>query len=96
MELDELLKQADFVCLQVPLTPQTRGMIGHGQLAKMKKTAILINASHGPTVDETALIEALENGTIRATGLDVFEHEPVSADSPLLKMKNVVALPHIG
>jgi glyoxylate/hydroxypyruvate/2-ketogluconate reductase len=94
--LDELLAQSDFVCLQVPLTPETRGMIGRDQLAKMKKSAILINASRGPTVDENALIDALNNGTIRAAGLDVFEQEPVSADSPLLKMKNVVALPHIG
>jgi glyoxylate/hydroxypyruvate/2-ketogluconate reductase len=96
VELDELLAQSDFVCLQVPLTPETRGMIGREQLAKMKKSAILINASRGPTVDENALIDALQNGTIRAAGLDVFEQEPVSADSPLLKMKNVVALPHIG
>jgi glyoxylate/hydroxypyruvate/2-ketogluconate reductase len=96
VELDELLAQADFVCLQVPLTDETRGMIGRAQLAKMKPSAILINASRGPTVDEDALIEALRNGTIRAAGLDVFEHEPLSADSPLLAMKNVVALPHIG
>jgi gluconate 2-dehydrogenase len=62
----------------------------------MKPNAILINASRGPTVDEHALIEALKNGTIRGAGLDVFEHEPLPADSPLLAMKNVVALPHIG
>ncbi len=96
VELDELLAQADFVCLQVPLTEETRGMIGKAQLEKMKKTAILTNASSGPTVDESALIEALKNGTILTAGLDVFEHEPLPADSPLLKMNNVVALPHIG
>jgi glyoxylate/hydroxypyruvate/2-ketogluconate reductase len=96
VELDALLAQSDFVCLQVPLTSETRGMIGKPQLAKMKKSAILINASRGPTVDEAALIEALENGTILAAGLDVFEQEPLPANSPLLKMKNVVALPHIG
>jgi glyoxylate/hydroxypyruvate/2-ketogluconate reductase len=96
VELDDLLAQSDFVCLQVPLTPQTRGLIGANELKKMKRSAILINASRGPTVDEHALIDALQSGTIRAAGLDVFEHEPLAADSPLLKMDNVVALPHIG
>ncbi|WP_277184563.1 D-glycerate dehydrogenase [Caballeronia sp. BR00000012568055] len=96
VELDELLERSDFVCLQVPLTPETRGMIGANELKKMKRSAILINASRGPTVDEAALIDALQNDTIRAAGLDVFEHEPLAADSPLLKLKNVVALPHIG
>jgi glyoxylate/hydroxypyruvate/2-ketogluconate reductase len=96
VELDALLERSDFVCLQVPLTPETRGMIGANELKKMKRSAILINASRGPTVDEAALIDALQNDTIRAAGLDVFEHEPLAADSPLLKLKNVVALPHIG
>jgi gluconate 2-dehydrogenase len=96
VELDELLAQSDFVCLQVPLTPETRGLIGANELQKMKRSAILINASRGPTVDENALIDALKNGTIRGAGLDVFEQEPLPADSPLLAMKNVVALPHIG
>ena len=62
----------------------------------MKKSAVLINASRGAIVDESALIEALRNGTIRGAGLDVFEKEPLPADSPLLQMANVVALPHIG
>jgi gluconate 2-dehydrogenase len=96
VELDELLAKSDFVCLQVPLSPETRGIIGADELKQMKKSAILINASRGPTVDEPALIEALKNGTIRGAGLDVFETEPLPADSPLLTMKNVVALPHIG
>lgn len=96
VSLDELLAQSDFVCLQVPLTPETRGLIGANELKKMKRSAILINASRGPTVDEAALIDALQNGTIRAAGLDVFEKEPLAANSPLLAMKNVVALPHIG
>ncbi len=96
VELDELLASSDFVLLQVPLTPETRNLIGAAELSKMKRSAILINASRGPTVDEPALIEALKNGTIRAAGLDVFVEEPLPADSPLLKMKNVVALPHIG
>ncbi|BAN23279.1 2-hydroxyacid dehydrogenase [Caballeronia insecticola] len=96
VELDDLLAQSDFVCLQVPLTAATRGIIGANELRKMKQSAILINASRGPTVDEAALIEALKNGTIRGAGLDVFEQEPLPADSPLLAMHNVVALPHIG
>ncbi|WP_109480678.1 D-glycerate dehydrogenase [Paraburkholderia sp. C35] len=96
VELDELLATSDFVCLQVPLTPETRHMIGANELRKMKKSAILINASRGQTVDEPALIEALQAGTIHGAGLDVFDKEPVDPNSPLLKMKNVVALPHIG
>ncbi|MBP0589845.1 D-glycerate dehydrogenase [Paraburkholderia sp. LEh10] len=96
VELDELLATSDFVCLQVPLTPQTRHLIGASELRKMKKSAILINASRGQTVDENALIEALRAGTIHGAGLDVFDREPLDASSPLLTMKNVVALPHIG
>jgi len=96
VELDELLATSDFVCLQVPLTPETRHMIGAKELRKMKKSAILINASRGQTVDENALIEALQAGTIHGAGLDVFDKEPVDSNSPLLTMKNVVALPHIG
>ncbi|EUC18060.1 2-hydroxyacid dehydrogenase [Paraburkholderia hospita] len=96
VELDELLASSDFVCLQVPLTPETHHMIGANELRKMKRSAILINASRGQTVDENALIEALQTGTIHGAGLDVFDTEPVDPNSPLLKMKNVVALPHIG
>ncbi|AXE98255.1 2-hydroxyacid dehydrogenase [Paraburkholderia hospita] len=96
VELDELLASSDFVCLQVPLTPETHHMIGANELRKMKRSAILINASRGQTVDENVLIEALQTGTIHGAGLDVFDTEPVDPNSPLLKMKNVVALPHIG
>jgi len=96
VELAELLASADFVCLQVPLTPETQHLIGAAELHAMKKSAILINASRGATVDEAALIEALRNGTIHAAGLDVFETEPLPVDSPLLSLPNVVALPHIG
>ncbi|MEM5439831.1 D-glycerate dehydrogenase [Paraburkholderia diazotrophica] len=96
VELDELLATSDFVCLQVPLTPETRHMIGANELRKMKKSAILINASRGQTVDENALVEALQAGTIHGAALDVFDKEPLDANSPLLKMNNVVALPHIG
>lgn len=96
VELAELLASSDFVCLQVPLTPETHHLIGAAELRAMKKSAILINASRGATVDEAALIEALQAGTIHGAGLDVFETEPLPADSPLLSLSNVVALPHIG
>lgn len=95
-ELDDLLTKSDFVCIILPLSEQTHHMIGGGQLAKMKSSAFLINAGRGPVVDEAALISALENGVIGGAGLDVYEREPLAANSPLLAMPNVVPLPHIG
>ncbi|MGC8340111.1 glyoxylate/hydroxypyruvate reductase GhrB [Cronobacter sakazakii] len=95
-DLDTLLAESDFVCVILPLTDETHHMIGAEQFRKMKKSAIFINAGRGPVVDENALIDALKSGEIHAAGLDVFEQEPLSKDSPLLTMKNVVALPHIG
>ena len=93
--LDELLAQADFVVLQVPYSPATHHLIGAQQLARMKPTAILINAARGGIVDDAALIDALKRGTIHAAGLDVFENEP-SFDPGFLGLKNVVLAPHIG
>lgn len=95
-DLDTLLKESDFLCIILPLTEQTRHLIGRDELAKMKSSAILINAGRGPVVDEQALIRALQDGTIHAAGLDVFEQEPLPASSGLLKLQNVVAVPHIG
>lgn len=95
-DLETLLKESDFVCISLPLTEQTHHMIGADQLKLMKPDAILINAGRGPVVDESALIAALKAGTLHAAGLDVFEQEPVAADSELLKLPNVVTLPHIG
>jgi len=95
-ELNTLLEEADFVCLILPLTEETHHLFGAEQFARMKSSAIFINAGRGPVVDEQALIAALQNGEIHAAGLDVFEKEPLSVDSPLLKLPNVVALPHIG
>ncbi len=94
--LEELLKQSDFVCLMTPLTPETEKLIGKREFEQMKESAIFINASRGKTVDEEALIQALQKGEILAAGLDVFDPEPVQKDNPLLSMKNVVTLPHIG
>ena len=94
-ELDELLKEADFVCLVVPLSAATEGLIGARELGLMKSSAILINLARGPVIDEPALIEALRQGQIRGAGLDVYTREPLEA-SPLFELPNVVTLPHIG
>jgi glyoxylate/hydroxypyruvate/2-ketogluconate reductase len=94
--MEDLLKQSDFVCLMTPLTPQTEKMMGKREFELMKETAIFINGSRGKTVDEDALIHALQTGEILAAGPDVFVQEPVKLDNPLLSMKNAVTLPHIG
>ena len=94
--LDELLQQADFICLTLPLTAQTEGLIGAEQFALMRRESIFINISRGKVVDEAALINALQQGQIRGAGLDVFEREPLELTSPLLQLDNVVATPHIG
>ncbi|WP_024548410.1 glyoxylate/hydroxypyruvate reductase GhrB [Siccibacter turicensis] len=95
-DIDTLLAESDFVCVVLPLTDETRHMIGKAQFERMKNSAIFINAGRGPVVDEQALIAALQSGEIYAAGLDVFEQEPLPTDSPLLTLPNVVALPHIG
>jgi glyoxylate/hydroxypyruvate/2-ketogluconate reductase len=94
--LEELLKKSDFVCLMTPLNPQTEKLMGRREFELMKVSSIFINASRGKTVDEEALIYALQTGQILGAGLDVFVEEPVNLDNPLLSMKNVVTLPHIG
>ncbi|WP_088103906.1 2-hydroxyacid dehydrogenase [Halalkalibacter urbisdiaboli] len=94
--LDELLERSDFIVLLAPSTPDTYRMIGKEQFAKMKKTAVFINTSRGTNVDEAELYEALVNQEIYAAGLDVFENEPITSKHPLLKLKNVTAVPHIG
>lgn len=95
-ELHDLLRYSDFVCILVPYTSETAGMIGEKELSLMKSSAILINTSRGGIVDELALYNALVNKTIWAAGLDVFKEEPVSIDHPLLTLPNLMALPHIG
>ena len=95
MTLDDLLRQSDFVVLQVPYSPETHHMIGKARLAMMKPTAVLINSTRGGVVDDAALIEALKSGTIRAAGLDVFENEP-ALNPGFLELDNVGLTPHIG
>jgi glyoxylate reductase len=92
---DQLLRESDFVSLHVPLLDSTRKLIGEPQLKMMKKTAILVNTSRGPVVDEGALAKALAEGWIRGAGLDVFEREPL-VHPDLLKLDNVVVAPHIA
>jgi glyoxylate reductase len=95
-ELDALLSDSDFVSLHVPLTDSTRHMIGQRELGLMKPTAVLVNTARGPVVDQDALYEVLAKRRIAAAGLDVFEREPIEADSPLLTLDNVVLTPHIA
>lgn len=94
--LEELLRLSDIVSLHVPLTPETRGLIGAKTLSLMKPSAVLINTARGGVVDEPALIEALQNKTIASAGLDVFAKEPPDRDNPLFGMDNVVVTPHNG
>ncbi|MBH77924.1 MAG: hydroxyacid dehydrogenase [Dehalococcoidia bacterium] len=92
--LEELLRRSDYVSVHTPLNAETRHLIGAAELAAMKPTAYLINTSRGPVVDEEALIEALDGRQIAGAGLDVFEREPLSTESPLARMENVVLMPH--
>ena len=95
--LEELLRSSDIITIHVPLTPETRHMIGRREIAMMKDGAILINTSRGGVVDEKALLEALRSGKLAGAALDVFEAEPPSGTSlELAKLPNVVATPHIG
>lgn len=95
-DLNSLLERSDFIVLMTPLTKDTYHLIDTEEFNKMKSTAIFINASRGQTVNEKALIEALEKKKIYGAGLDVYEKEPINLSNPLLKMANVVTLPHIG
>ncbi|CAB3723595.1 Glyoxylate/hydroxypyruvate reductase B [Paraburkholderia graminis C4D1M] len=94
--LPELLGEADFVCVLVPLSAATVKLIGAAELRLMKPSAILINCARGQVLDETALTDALREGRLLGAGLDVFEREPLPADSPLFALPNVTFVPHIG
>jgi len=96
MELDELLRQSDFVSLHVPLNESTRHLIDREKISLMKRTAYLINTARGGVVDEKALAEALKSGQIAGAALDVFDVEPLPADSPFFDCPNVIMTPHVG
>lgn len=95
-ELELLLGESDFVVLALPLAPSTRRFIGEKELSLMKKTAYLINIARGDVVDEAALIKVLQEGGIAGAGLDVFADEPLTEESPLWDMPNVIVTPHIA
>lgn len=95
-EKESLLEQADFVLVMLPLSDATYHFMGEKEFGLMKKSSFFFNCSRGEIVDEKALIKALQDGTISGAGLDVYEVEPVDKENPLLKMNNVVTLPHMG
>jgi phosphoglycerate dehydrogenase-like enzyme len=96
VEMKELLAKSDIVTVHVPLSEDTKHLIGEKEIALMKKTAVLINAARGGIVDEKALIKALKEGKLLCAGLDCFETEPIPADSPLLSLPNVTLSCHVG
>ena len=96
VERDALLAESDFVTIHLVLSERTRGLIGHQELARMKRDAFLVNTSRGPIVDEHALVEALGNGVIAGAGLDVYDEEPLPADHPLRRTPNALLTGHTG
>ena len=95
-DLDDLLRESDYVCVATPHTPETELMIGVEQFAMMKESAFLVNIARGGIVDEEAMIDALQDDRIAGAGLDVFTYEPLPADSPLCSLDNVILCPHMG
>jgi glyoxylate reductase len=93
---NELLSESDYVLLVLPHTPETEGIIGARELARMKSSATLVNVGRGALIDEDALADALREKRIAMAGLDVYRREPLPADSPLRALPNVVLLPHTG
>lgn len=96
VDLDTLLRSSDFVSIHVPLTEETRGIIGRHELGIMKRGAFLINTSRGGIVDEGALLQALSSGHLAGAALDVLEKEPPEPGNPLIKMENVIVTPHMA
>lgn len=94
--LDTLLAESDYVSLHCALTPETRKLIGQEQLARMKRTAVLVNTARGGVVDQVALFEALRDGHIGGAGLDVTDPEPISRDDPLLRLDTCLIVPHVA
>jgi phosphoglycerate dehydrogenase-like enzyme len=96
MALGDLLRESDIVTVHLPLTHETRGIIGKHELSLLKPTAVLVNTCRGPIVDEVALTEVLSEGHILGAALDVLEQEPPAPDNPLLKLDNVLLTPHVA
>lgn len=96
VELDELLQCADFISVHCPLTDETHHLLSTSEFNLMKEGMFIVNTSRGPVIDESALVEALRSGKVWGAGLDVFEHEPLPADSPLRDFDNVTFTPHVG
>jgi D-3-phosphoglycerate dehydrogenase len=96
LDLESLLASSDFVSVSVPLTEETRGMIGPAHLAMMKPTAYLVNTSRGAVVDEASLADAVRTGKLAGAALDVFSEEPPAANSPLLMSEKIILSPHIA
>ena len=94
VQLDELLRQSDFVSVHVPLLAETSHLLGEPELRSMRPTAYLLNTARGGLVDERALLRALESGWIAGAGIDVFEDEPPDEANPLLALPNVILPPH--
>ena len=95
-ELDQLVKESDIISLHIPSTSETRHIIGAKEIEAMKDGVFIINTARGKVIDEEALIKALLTGKVKAAALDVFENEPLSTDSPLCGMDNVILTPHLG
>ena len=94
--LDELLAESDFVALNMPLTDETRGMIGARELGLMKESAVLVNAARGGVIDHDALLETMRAGKLHCAALDVTEPEPLPRNHPLLELDNIIVIPHLG
>ena len=95
-ELEDLLKEVDYISIHTPLTPETFHLIDAEALSKMKKTAIIVNTARGPIIEEGALCDALEAGKIAAAGIDVLETEPPATDNPLIAKQNALVTPHVA
>ena len=95
-DLPRLLAESDYLSVHVPLTSTTRHMLNRAALSSMKPSAVIINVARGEVIDETALVEVLQDGRLRGAGLDVFPKEPVDPDHPLLRLPNVIATPHVA
>jgi glyoxylate reductase len=93
--LEELMSNSDFISIHVPLTPETKHLVGEKELRLMKKTAYLINTSRGAVIDEVALVKILQEKVIQGAGLDVYENEPKLSEG-LIQLDNVILLPHIA